>query len=508
MESGKKALFYGFTQDQSIRFAKSFSEPALFINTEKVVGEINRPNQKFFHKNEIELPDTETFNKLHKELIAFYKTEGKPLPYERLSDFNLNPDAILSIVDLFTRVNSTFTRDSIMYFRRSLNLAVYLFEGMKVGFILLRTSPQSHFGLLLNELAKHFGVDVIAGDQHIGVVRWSLRDRNLREFDSGLKNNLSEDYISNLVSEATKKEKLAVVKDRDKIRSISVDQAKNSTSLLIAQLINLLKNYFYISLKIFRFSYYMMREFFKLTPEFSLGGKRRIRVYWFHLIKDLFKTYYIHCIYLIISFKSWKKFCKNENSKYHLLLTNYQPEASTNPDTFLYHDYRNTIDTLRAKNKENLPIIYKEHPTIIFRHLDYRLRGAYYRSWNYYKDIERRGVYFAPIEIDTDEMIDLSTLSTAITSTAFVGKFLNSGKSGLDPNKYTIMSDQWYGGFKGINSINSTINNTESLQKKSVSTKEELSEFLRKGFFTEGSDYWEVSTVDQLIPLIKPFLKA
>ena len=71
MESGKKALFYGFTQDQSIRFAKSFSEPALFINTEKVVGEINRPNQKFFHKNEIELPDTETFNKLHKELIAF-----------------------------------------------------------------------------------------------------------------------------------------------------------------------------------------------------------------------------------------------------------------------------------------------------------------------------------------------------------------------------------------------------------------------------------------------------
>ena len=146
------------------------------------------------------MPDTETFNKLHKELIAFYKTEGKPLPYERLSDFNLNPDAILSIVDLFTRVNSTFTRDSIMYFRRSLNLAVYFIEGLKVGFILLRSSPQSHFGLLLNELAKHFGVDVIAGDQlSIGVVRWSLRDRNLREFDSGLKNNLSEDYISNLV---------------------------------------------------------------------------------------------------------------------------------------------------------------------------------------------------------------------------------------------------------------------------------------------------------------------
>ena len=161
-----------------------------------------------------------------------------------------------------------------------------------------------------------------------------------------------------------------------------------------------------------------------------------------------------------------------------------------------------------SKNKENLPIIYKEHPTIIFRHLDYRLRGAYYRSWNYYKDIERRGVYFAPIEIDTDEMIDLSALSTAITSTTFVSKFLNSGKSGLDPNKYTIMSDQWYGGFKGINLVNSTINNPESLQKESVSIKEELSEFLRKGFFTEGSDYLEVSTVDQLIPLIKPFLKA
>lgn len=477
-------LVYGFNTDQSEQFNKSLDKNCFFITSDPVKRKsLTEEDSNFLHKNIIEMMDSDESERIYLKVLDFYKTKGKKLPYEEIENFLFPKNLILSSIHLMTRWNLSSLEDSVRFFRQSFNLVVFLFESLEFKTILMRTGPQSMLSLILYSLADHYGVKVIYGDPlNYGIQRWMLGGFPKRGIESGLRPNLSKkirDQIITNIFDAKEKP------DRERI--ITSKTSESLAIMMFTSILNYFHNLIFIFFRFLFWFYLLIRQFFSTHYEHSYGGKYRIRNYWFFNIKDLLRIPYLHFFYNFKSIKSWKNFKKLqniENPRVILVLGNLQPEKTSNPDTLTYFDLEDVLDTIKNRVSDDDVILFKEHPTTFFRIREFNgpIVGTMFRSKKFYNKLESKGIFLAPIELDTLQLIEEVDSIYSISSSAVMDYHImkSSNKENSKYKDFYIFGDRWYGSLKNVHTL---LDNGKEIVGE-LELKQLLSEQLKSGFFT------------------------
>jgi len=480
-------LVYGFTADQSEQFDKSLDKNCFFITSDPVeTKSLNKKDSNFIHKNILEMMDSDESFQIYSKVIKHYKKKGK-LPYEDIEKYLLPNNLLLSSIHLLTRWNLNSIEDSIRLFRKSINLAVYLFETLKFKTILMRTGPQSMLSVILYSLSEQFGVRVIYGDpMNYGIQRWMLGGFSKSGMKSGLRSNLTTEKQNEIINKVFDNE---LKPDRRRILSSSIS---DKLSLVwLASIVNYFYNLIFVTLRFAFWLYLFIRQFFETHYEHSFGGKYRIRNYWLANLKDLIRIPFLHLYYNFKALKSWRKFKQLrliKANKIVLVLANLQPEKTSNPDTLTYFDLKDVIDSIKTRISDDSIILFKEHPTTFFRIRKFNgpIVGTMFRNRAFYRKLEKDG-FLAPIEIDTLELIEDVDSIYSISSSAImdyhISREKDKNKVAEEYKKFYIFGDRWYGSLKNVH----TILDDGSEVVGSLTLNELLSRQLSQGFFTTDS---------------------
>ena len=490
-------LFYGFLSEQCNSFERLLNYNSFFICQEPLDYERSKAlidGKRIVHKNDLEITNCPGFKEFYKGVMDYYSDKKLTLPYERIDSFNLSNNLILSSLHLPTRAFLNSSNDAVRSFRKTFNVAVFLLETKKFRKIVMRTGPQSALATLIFELAKFYEIEVIYGfPVNYGPQRWMSSKSNLRSIDSGLRPNLDEERINNLVKEICSKIKGNIIKSN--LSNIDFRLPPFKVSLFVY--LRYFRNLIDVLYRLIKASIHLLINFFNPNKEYFAYTRTKYpsRNYWLYHIKDLLKVIYIYFFYSWISKKSTNQY---EGKEFVLILGNYQPEKTSNPDTKTFFDIRDLCESIKVRVGD-IKIVYKEHPDTFLRNRKERFPrlGCLYRSITFYKDLMDLGIEFCPLEIDTKDILNISQQCFCITSTVVLDHHVHHSedrKSKLVPFK--VFGDRWY---EGLNKVICILDNGKESNSNNLTIEELLKEQLKNGFYTEDLP-GAFNVADQLIP--------
>lgn len=500
-------LFYGFNFDQAKKFDSLLNGNSFHITNNFPDRSDTAPlvkEERILTKNLIEIQGTKDFKEIYSDVLRFYREKEECLPYEKIDSYNLSNNLILSSVHLTTRGFLNSTDDSIRHFRQTFNLAVYLIERFKFKIIIMRTGPQSMLSNLIFNLSYYYNYQVIYGEPiNYGPHRWMLSNKKKGSISSGLSPNLEIGQINSILDNIFLKKDLSP--DRSMINSLGLNGS--SFKLFIKILNNLALNILNIGYRFIAYTYYFLRNYFNKSKNyFAYGKDYPSRIYWKAHLKDLLKSSFLHFYYSFNSFLDWNKFNKDE--KFVVLLGNYQPEKTSNPDSMTYFDLRNLAESVKIRINQDVKIIYKEHPSTLFRLMkeNFPRLGTLYRSIDFYKDLKDLGIILSPIEIDTQELMLNSRGVYCLTSTAILNMNIGSdGKDSISNIPINVFGDRW---FSKLNKVSSFEDDGRKTQEGELSLRDLLFDQLSNGFYTTGEPgAYSEEIVHSIVPEIKRLLK-
>lgn len=292
------------------------------------------------------------------------------LYYDQISNYTNDP-MFYSLLDRdgYFPTYGIGIQHALTYYRQvALNALSFLYEG-KIDLVYFRNTPHHSIEWLLAKSADALDIPVYVTERH--VLPWMY--------------SISKGYQLN-------REKVTL----DNLTSDEVDRIK---------------------IQIDRFIKENRSEYTKALPSYEKNRMGKGAFKYYNPFKQFLKQFKRPHKFInqLVVYNQLRKHIEKVslNSKYVVFFLHYQPERTTLPEGYGFHDQLYAIQLLRMALDERITLLIKEHPSMFTNQCEPKARNAKFYKWI----SKLPNVKMVSLDEDTFALIDNSLFVSTITGT-------------------------------------------------------------------------------------------